>query len=96
MQKFIVTIQFFMDEDFMSLIPEHRTYINNLIVNNIIESYAVSMQSQRCWIILNATDKKNVEKLLRKSPLFRYWTFETEELFVYDGQNYRLPKMELN
>ena len=96
MPKFIATIQFFMDEDFMSFVPEHRTYINYLIISNIIESYAVSMLSQRCWIILNATDRKEVEKILGKSPLFKYWTFETEELFVYDGQNYRLPRMELN
>ena len=96
MQKFIATIQFIMDEEFMSLIPAHRTYINYLITNYVIDSYAVSMESQQCWIILNATDKKEVEKLLSKSPLFKYWTYEIDELFVYDGQNYRLPKMELN
>jgi hypothetical protein len=96
MQKFIVTIQFIMDEEFMNLVPAHRTYINYLITNNVIDSYAVSMESQQCWIILNAADKKVVEELLSKSPLFKYWTYEIDELFVYDGQNYRLPKMELN
>jgi hypothetical protein len=96
MQKFIVIIHFFVDEEFMSLVPEHRSYVNSLINNNVIESYAVSLQSQSCWIILNASDKKTVEQILSKSPLFKYWNFEIDELFVYDGQNYRLPKMELN
>jgi hypothetical protein len=96
MHKFIATIQFIMDEEFMSLVPAHRTYINHLINENIIDSYAVSMESQQCWIILNAKDKEDIEKILSKSPLFKYWTYEFDELFVYDGQNYRLPKMELN
>ncbi len=41
-KRFIVTINFFMDEEFMSLIPSHRTYINYLINKGIIDSYAVS------------------------------------------------------
>lgn len=96
MQKFIAIISFFVDEEFMSLVPEHRSYINSLINSNVIESYAVSLQSQTCWIILHSKDKNTVEQILSKSPLFKYWSFEIDELFVYDGQNYRLPKMELN
>ena len=92
----MVTIRFSMDDEFMNNIPAHRTYINFLINNNTIDNYAVSMETQRSWIIFNATDKKQVEKFLLKSPLFKYWTYEIDELFVYDGQIYRLPKLELN
>ena len=70
MQKYIATIQFIMDEEFMNLVPAHRTYINYLIINNIIDSYAVSMESQQCWIILNATDKKDVEKFFKQVAAF--------------------------
>ena len=80
----------------MNYIPAHRTYINFLINNNTIDNYAVSMETLRSWIIFNATDKKQVEKYLIKSPLFKYWAYEIDELFVYDGQIYRLPKLELN
>ena len=31
-----------------------------------------------------------------KSPLYKYWTYNIEELFVYDSQQYRLPKLQLN
>ncbi len=96
MSKFLATINFEMDEDFMTYVPAHRTYINFLINNNTIDNYAVSMESQRSWIIFNAANKKAVSKFLSKSPLFKYWVIEIDELFVYDGQNYRLPKMELN
>lgn len=96
LNKYQVTIQFEMDDEFMSLVPPHRVYVNSLIEKNIMDYYSVSMETQRCWMILNATSKKEVEKILSKSPLFRYWTIEIDELFVYDGQSYRLPALQLN
>ena len=94
--KYQVTILFNMDELFMPQVPAHRTYINGLIDKGIIEYYSVSMETLRCWMILNATDKKQVRQLLRKSSLYRYWTVEIDELFVFDSYSYRLPALQLN
>ena len=95
-KKFQVTIRFYMDEEFMKLVPSHRVYINDLIDKNIIDYYAVSMETQRSWMIINALDKKEVEECLAKSSLHNYWTIEIDELFVYDSQAYRLPALQLN
>lgn len=96
MKKFIAIIHFTMDDEFMQLVPPHRTYINYLINKNSIDNYAVSMESQTSWITFNANTKKEVEEFLRKSPLHKYWKYSIEELFVYDGQSYRLPSVQLN
>jgi len=96
MKTYQVTINFEWSEEFAALVPPHRTYINMLINNNIIDHYVVSMESQRVWITLNAETKKEVEKILKKSPLFKYWTYEIDELFVLDGQLYRLPAVQPN
>jgi len=96
MKKFQAIIKFTMDDQFMSLVPPHRTYINYLINKNIIESYAVSMESQTVWVTFNADDKVEVDKYLSKSPLYKYWNYVIEELFVYDSQTYRLPSLQLN
>ena len=95
-KKFQVTIRFYMDEEFMKLVPQHRVYINDLIDKSIIDHYAVSMETQRSWMIINALDKKEVEEYLAKSSLHNYWTIEIDELFVYDSQAYRLPALQLN
>lgn len=95
-KKFLVTIVFTMDDQFMTLVPSHRTYINYLINKGIIDSYAVSMESLRSWIMMTAESKDEIQEYLRKSPLFKYWTFEIDELFVYDGQTYRLPALQMN
>ena len=94
--KYQVTIHFEMDDEFMSFVPPHRVYINNLIEKGVIDYYSVSMETQRCWIIINAGSKKEVHKYLSESPLKKYWTIEVDELFVYDSQNYRLPAVQLN
>ena len=96
LKKFLVTINFFMDEQFMTLVPPHRTYINYLINKGIIDSYAVSMESYRSWIMMTAENKDEVREYLKKSPLYKYWTYEIDELFVYDGQTYRLPALQMN
>ncbi len=94
--KYQVTIHFSMDDQFMSLVPSHRTYINYLINKGIVDSYTVSMESQHSWMIINAFSKKEVEDYLDRSPLRPYWSFEIDSLYVYDGQNYRLPALQLN
>lgn len=96
MPNYHVTIYFEMSDEFLSLVPAHRTYINFLINKNIVDHYAVSMETQRAWVTMNAEDKADVEKILAKSPLHRFWTFEVDELFVLDGQHYRLPEVNPN
>lgn len=96
MNKFQVSIRFSTDKEFADLIPEHKTFISQLISEEIIEHYAVSMESRLIWITLNAEDRKAIYKILAKSPLFSYFTYEVHELFALDGQNYRLPTLQMN
>ncbi len=94
--KYQVTIHFEMDNDFMSFVPAHRIYINDLIDKGIVEYYTVSMETQRCWMLITALSKNEVTNYLQNSPLKKYWTIEIDELFVYDAQSYRLPALQLN
>lgn len=96
MKKFQAIIRFKMDDQFMTLVPAHRTYINFLMNKGIIDSYAVSMESQTCWITMNTDTKEAADQYLVKTPLYKYWTYNIEELFVYDSQHYRLPALQLN
>ncbi|PWT96396.1 MAG: hypothetical protein C5B52_15855, partial [Bacteroidetes bacterium] len=69
-----------MDDEFMGLVPQHREYVNGLIENGVIDHYVVTMESQKAWITFSADTKKEVEGYLAKSPIYKYWTYEIEEL----------------
>ena len=96
LNKYQVTVHFDMDDDFMSFVPSHRVYIDDLIKKGTIDYYSVSMETQRCWIMINAATKESVTDLLSQSPLFKYWSIEIDELFVYDAQSFRMPAFQLN
>ena len=96
MNKYLVTIEFKWNEDAMAIIPEHRKYINKLIDDQVIEHYAVSMEIQTVWVTMNASSKGEVRKLLAKSPFYKFCKLEINELIIWDGQNYRLPVVQLN
>ena len=96
MAKYLVTIEFEWNEEAMKIIQEHWEYINSLIDEGVIEHYAVTMEIQTVWITINAENKTAVRKILNKSPFKRFWKMQIHELIIWDGQNYRLPVVQLN
>ena len=96
MNKYVVTAEFEWKDEAIQVIPEHREYINSLIDDQVIEHYAVSMEVQTVWIIINAKNKNEVKRLLSKTPFKKYWKLVVHELIIWDGQNYRLPVVQLN
>ena len=96
MNKYLVTVQFEWNDAAMEVIPKHRDYINNLIDDKVIEHYAVSMEIQTVWITINAESKSEVKQVLALSPFHPFCTLEVNELIIWDGQNYRLPVVQLN
>jgi predicted GNAT family acetyltransferase len=96
MKKYQATIQFEWNEEAMAVIEEHRAYINELIDEQVIEHYVVSMETQQVWITLNASNKEEAQEVLAHSPFSKFWTVELFEIFLWDGQNYRLPAVQLN
>ncbi|TKK67224.1 hypothetical protein FC093_15180 [Ilyomonas limi] len=61
MKKYQVIISFEITEEFMQLVPPHRTYIGYLINKCIVDCYLVSMESQSIWITFSALSKEEIE-----------------------------------
>jgi len=84
------------DEAFLNLVLKHRDVISDLILKGVIDSYAISAEAGRGWITMNAKDKSDIHKQLERSPLYKYFELEIDQLMIYDSQMYRFPKMVLN
>ena len=58
MPTFAVTILLpdIYEESFLALIPRHRSLINCLLSESVIETYAVSTERRRGWVTVNGDD----------------------------------------
>ena len=85
------------DEAFMALIPRHRSFINRLLSEKIIETYAISADRSRGWVTMNGTSAAVVQALVEQFPLARYFQrIEIDELFILDSVSSRFPAISLN
>jgi hypothetical protein len=96
MKKYLLTALFEWTEEMMPLVEEHREIVNSLIDEQVIDHYVVSMETQTVWITMNAKTKREAKSYLSSSPLYKHWKVQVYELMVWDGQNYRLPAVQLN
>ncbi|RAK70291.1 hypothetical protein [Hymenobacter edaphi] len=85
------------DEEFVALIPRHRAFINSLIEENVILSYAISADRSRGWVTMHGATPEAVRGVVEQFPLYRFLqSIEVDELFVFDSTATRLPKISLN
>ncbi len=84
-------------EDFMALIPRHRSFINRLLSEKVIETYAISADRRRGWVTINGDDAGAVRAVVEQFPLYRYFQgIEIDELFIFDTVATRFPHISLN
>lgn len=99
MPTFVVTILLpdTYEEDFLALIPRHRSLINRLLSEKVIETYAISADRRRGWITINGDDAGAVRAVVEQFPLYRYFRgIEVDELFIFDTVATRFPHISLN
>jgi hypothetical protein len=84
-------------EDFMATIPQHRMFINQLLAEHVIETYAISASRSRGWAIIAGDDETAVRTIVEQFPLYAYLrSVEVDELFIFDSAASRFPHISLN
>ena len=84
-------------EDFLATIPEHRAVINQLLAEHVIESYAISADRGRGWLIMNGENEADVRTIVEQFPLYPYFqTVEVDALLFFDSAASRFPHISLN
>jgi hypothetical protein len=85
------------DDDFIALIPRHRDFINRLLNEKIVETYAISSDRSRGWVTMNGDDEAAVRAVVEQFPLYHYMHgVEIDELFIFDTVASRFPHISLN
>ena len=99
MPTFVVSLRLpdVFDEEFIAVIPRHRDFINRLLNEKIVESYAISSDRGRGWVTMNGDNAAAVQALVEQFPLYRFLRgVEIDELFIFDSTASRFPHINLN
>lgn len=85
-----------LDNNFVSLIPDQRVYVDNLIANGIILSYSLSVDRTKLWICFSCQNEKEVAKYLNRFPIAEYLEYEISELLFHTTPDIVFPTISLN
>jgi muconolactone delta-isomerase len=91
-----ITLPSELDEDFIALVPAQRALSMQMLRERKLLSYSLSMDRSRLWIIAEGRSEADVERLLRKMPLFGYFQFEINPLAFSESPVRMLPELSLN
>ncbi len=84
------------NDEFISMIPQQRATINNLMNRGIITTYTLAQNRGKLWVTMVATDKKHVKDIIHTFPLIDYMIPEITELMFHESVSYRFPSFSLN
>lgn len=82
--------------EFYALIPEHRAYIDKQIEEGTITLYAINSDRTHGWVVVAADTAELALAVVEQFPIYSYLEIEIDELFIFDGETMRLPKVSLN
>lgn len=82
--------------EFTNLIPAQRARVNELIQAGSIQSYMLSIDRSRLWVVMNARSESQVSQLLDSFPIMTHCEALVHELMFHDMATHQLPKMSMN
>jgi muconolactone delta-isomerase len=86
-----------MDESFIQTIPMHRAKVNALLEAGVIKSYSVAINREKLWMVVEATDENDVERIIQSLPLHEYLNDFTIDILMFSlNANTEMPHISLN
>lgn len=98
MAQFMIQISLpeYMDDEFLALIPEQRAYVDQLMSENVITGYSLSLDKCMLWVTLNAKNERTADKLIRSFPIAPFIDFTISELAFHNVGTLVFPSLSLN
>ncbi|WP_435353180.1 hypothetical protein [Emticicia sp. SJ17W-69] len=77
-------------------IPSQRLVVNQLLEDGKIQSYALSIERDRLWCVVNAEDELEVIRIIGEFPLIDFMRPKITELMFNNAVVMRVPSFSLN
>jgi Muconolactone delta-isomerase len=98
MPQFMVEFElpYEMSEDFVSMIPQQRQKINEMMEQGKIFTYALSADRQKLWCVMRAQTELEVMAFIAEFPLIDFMRPTIHELMFNNTVAIRMPLFSLN
>jgi muconolactone delta-isomerase len=83
-------------EEFMSLIPNQRKRINELMDEGKVVQYSLAMDRSLAWVTIMANSEQKALDVLATFPLIRFMKPEIFELAFHNSISNELPLLIMN
>ncbi len=83
-------------ENLIIKIPAQRKVVNQLLEDGKMQSYALSMERDRLWCVVNADDELEVMRIIGEFPLIDFMQPTITELMFNNAVVMRVPSFSLN
>jgi hypothetical protein len=98
MENYMVEIDLpkVMSEEFKSLIPFQRLFINGMMKKGIIVNYSLSLDRGKLWVVMAANSIHEVKNHVGTFPIYCYISYKVYELLFHEGSFNAVPHLWLN
>ncbi len=72
-------------EEFMSLIPEQRSYINDCLVESKILNYSLSADMTKLWCVVESENEAEAYEIIADMPLAAFMKIELTPLMFHNA-----------
>lgn len=91
-----ISLPSFFNEEFVSLIPEQRAYVDSLMLEGVISGYSLSLDRTLLWVTFTAKSESEVRKTIRTFPIIDFIEYNIIELAFHNQANFIIPALSLN
>ncbi|MCB0726870.1 MAG: hypothetical protein KDD00_05365 [Ignavibacteriae bacterium] len=85
-----------MTEEFISLIPEQRSVVSELLSDKVLTSYSVSLESRKLWTTIIGESENDIAEVLMDFPIIEYCEYKIFRLTFHNNAGFIIPQFSLN
>lgn len=84
------------DRDFFDLIPRQRRQIDKLFKRGVINSYTLSFDRSKLWVLMYAKTRYDVDRVIDSFPMRHYMTPTVHEIMFHQQPAVNIAQFSLN
>jgi hypothetical protein len=98
MKQYIADIELpeVLSEEFLSLIPDQRKIVDELLSDGTIYFYSLAFDRSRLWVGVRAENEAEVWNILYTFPLIEYMNADIYELAFHNAEKLGVFELSLN